>query len=199
MFQNFDYYNWVIFPLLIFCARVCDVSLGTLRSVLASKGNKNIVPFIGFFEVLIWLLAISQIFNNLNNNFVFYFAWAAGYATGSYVGLTIEEKLALGIQVVRITTNQSCESLIEAIKRENYGLTIIDGQGARGPVKILWTTVQRKNVGKVVELMKQHTPNSFYFVEDVKDASQTYYPSANGKDSGFFQKIFFKMGFIKKE
>lgn len=190
MLQDFDFYNWVLFPLLIFFARVSDVSLGTLRSVLASKGNKGIVPIIGFFEVLIWLFAITQIFHSLNNNFIFYLAWAAGYATGSYVGLTIEERLALGIQVVRVITNQKCDKLIEALRKENYGLTVVDGQGARGPVKILFTTVQRKNVEKVIKVINQYNPNSFYSIEDVKNASQVAYSgSSSGKSPSFFNKI----------
>ena len=190
MLNNFDFYNWVLFPLLIFFARVSDVSLGTLRSVLASKGNKGIVPIIGFFEVLIWLFAITQIFHSLNDNFIFYLAWAGGYATGSYVGLTIEEKLALGIQVVRVITNQKCDKLIEALRKENYGLTVVDGQGARGPVKILFTTVQRKNVEKVIKVINQYNPNSFYSIEDVKNASQVAYSGTPmGKSPSFFNKI----------
>ena len=106
-----DFFNWFLFPLIIFCSRLCDVSLGTLRSVLASKGNKKIVPYIGFFEVLLWLIAISQIMKNLNN-VMCYFAWAGGYAMGSYVGLTIEEKLAIGKQVMRIITNQAYETFL---------------------------------------------------------------------------------------
>jgi uncharacterized protein YebE (UPF0316 family) len=168
--ENFDLYNWVIFPLLIFLARVCDVSLGTLRSVLASKGHKKLVPFIGFFEVLIWLLAISQIFKNLDGNYIFYIAWALGYATGSYVGLTIEERLAIGIQVVRVITNQKYEGLVQALRDKNFGVTIVDGHGTRGPVKLIYTTVARKKIGTVVELINEFTPNAFYSVEDVKNA-----------------------------
>jgi uncharacterized protein YebE (UPF0316 family) len=185
METGFDYYNWVLFPLMIFLARVADVSLGTLRAVLASKGYKTVVPFIGFFEVLIWLAAISQIFKNLDGNLLFYFAWAAGYSTGSYVGLVIEEKLALGIQVVRIITNQSCENLMAALNKENFGLTVVDAQGARGPVKILFTTVKRKYVGKVIELINFHNPNSFYSVEDIKAASQIAFPLQTNKRSIF--------------
>lgn len=188
MVQDFDYYNWVFFPLLIFMARVCDVSLGTLRSVLAAKGYKTVAPFIGFFEVLIWLAAISQIFKNLDNNLLFYFSWAAGYATGSYVGLVLEEKLALGIQVVRIITNQSCDNLIAALQKENYGLTIVDAQGSRGPVKILFTTVKRKNVGDVIALINLFNPNSFYSVEDVRSTSQIINP-ATGKKASFFKSL----------
>ncbi|MDQ3192296.1 MAG: DUF2179 domain-containing protein [Bacteroidota bacterium] len=194
--QSFDYYNWILFPLLIFFARVCDVSLGTLRSVLAAKGYKTIVPFIGFFEVLIWLAAISQIFKNLDNNILFYFAWAAGYATGSYFGLVLEEKLALGVQVVRIITNQSCENLIVALNNEKYGLTIVDANGSRGPVKIIFTTVKRKNVPKVVSFINEFNPNSFFSVEDVKSASQINIPDSSNasfanssKKISFFRKI----------
>lgn len=185
---GFDYYNWILFPLLIFFARVCDVSLGTLRAVLASKGYKQLVPIIGFFEVLIWLAAIGQIFKSLNDNLLFYFAWAAGYSTGSYIGLVIEEKLALGLQVVRIITNQPCESLISALNQENFGLTVVDAHGARGPVKLLFTTVKRKSVGKVVELINLHTPNSFFSVEDVKSASQVSFP-VQGSRPSIFRRI----------
>jgi uncharacterized protein YebE (UPF0316 family) len=172
--SSFDYFNWVIFPILIFLARICDVSLAMLRTVLASRGYKQIVPFIGFFEVLIWLAAISQIMNNLNN-WVCYIAWAGGYATGSYIGLYIEEKIALGIQVIRIITNQASEELIQELKNKNYGLTILDAEGARGPVKMIFTVVSRKSVKDVIAIINQHTPQSFYSVEDVRSASQLNY------------------------
>jgi uncharacterized protein YebE (UPF0316 family) len=181
-FSSFDYFNWVVFPLLIFLARICDVSLAMLRTVLASKGYKQIVPFIGFFEVLIWLAAISQIMNNLNN-WVCYIAWAGGYATGSYIGLYIEEKIALGIQVIRIITNQESDELINELKNKNYGITLVDAQGARGPVKMIFTVVPRKSVKEVVGLINQYTPKSFYSVEDVRNASQLNY--IHGKKSLF--------------
>lgn len=181
-FSSFDYFNWVVFPLLIFLARICDVSLAMLRTVLASKGYKQIVPFIGFFEVLIWLAAISQIMNNLNN-WVCYIAWAGGYATGSYIGLYIEEKIALGIQIIRIITNQDSEELIKQLKNKNYGLTLLNAEGARGPVKMIFTVVPRKSVKEVIAIINQFTPQSFYSVEDVRNASQLNY--VNGKKSIF--------------
>lgn len=145
-----------------------------LRTVLASKGYKQIVPFIGFFEVLIWLAAISQIMNNLNN-WVCYIAWAGGYATGSYIGLYIEEKIALGIQVIRIITNQGSEEFISELKDRNFGITLVNAEGARGPVKMIFTVVPRKSVKEVVSLINQYTPKSFYSVEDVRNASQLNY------------------------
>jgi uncharacterized protein YebE (UPF0316 family) len=165
-----ELFEWVIFPLIIFCSRLCDVSLGTLRSVLASKGNKKVVPFIGFFEVLMWLIAISQIMKNLNN-INCYLAWALGFAAGSFVGLSIEEKLALGKQIMRIISVQSPDQLLMILKERNIGYTVIDGSGARGPVKLIFTVVERKEVKEMARLLKEYLPNSFYSVEDVKDSS----------------------------
>lgn len=185
-FSSFDFYNWIIFPLLIFVARICDVSLAMLRTVLASKGYKQIVPFIGFFEVLIWLAAISQIMNNLNN-WVCYIAWAGGYAAGSYFGLYIEEKIALGIQVIRIITNQESDDLVKELKNKNFGITILDAQGARGAVKLIFTVVPRKSVKEVIEIIQKNTPNSFYSIEDVRNASQLNYINSR---KNLFREVF---------
>jgi len=67
MIANSEIFKWVILPLLIFLARVLDVSLGTIRIVFISRGLKHFAPLIGFFEVIIWLLAIRVIMQNLNN------------------------------------------------------------------------------------------------------------------------------------
>ena len=181
-------YDWVIFPLVIFFARMTDVSLGTLRSVLASKGKKRIVPFIGFFEVLIWLFAISSILKNLHS-VTSYIAWAGGYATGIYLGLAIEEKLAIGNQVMRIITNQDCEKLIETIKQANFGLTVLDGQGARGPVKLIFIVLKRKEVENIINLINIYNPNAFYSVEDIKEANQIRYSTMYQRNS-ILNKVF---------
>lgn len=184
-FSNLDYYNWILLPLIIFFSRLGDVSLGTLRHVFISKGYRKIVPVLGFFEVLIWIIVVAQIMKNLNN-VACYFAWAAGFATGTYVGLLIEERLALGLQVIRIITNQNCDSLLESLKHENHGVTVIDAQGAVGPVKMIFTIIQRKNVRQVVELIRQHNPTAFYSIEDIKDISQGVF---SAKSSGSFASI----------
>ncbi len=185
LFSNFDYYNWILLPLIIFFSRLGDVSLGTLRHVFISKGYRKIVPVLGFFEVLIWIIVVAQIMKNLNN-IACYFAWAAGFATGTYVGLLIEERLALGLQVIRIITNQNCDSLIESLKHENHGVTAIDAQGAVGPVKMIFTIIQRKNVRQVIELIRQHNPTAFYSIEDIKDINQGVFST---KSSGSFASI----------
>ncbi len=181
-------YDSIIFPLIIFLARMTDVTLGTLRSVLASKGKKHIVPFIGFFEVLIWLFAISSILKNLHS-VTSYIAWAGGYATGIYLGLAIEEKLAIGNQVMRIITNQDCEKLIDTIKKANFGLTVLDGQGARGPVKLIFIVLKRKEVDNIINLVNIYNPNAFYSVEDIREANQIRYSNMHQRNS-ILNKVF---------
>jgi uncharacterized protein YebE (UPF0316 family) len=161
--------EWILFPLIIFASRATDVSLGTLRSVLANKGMKKMVPFIGFFEVLLWLFAISTVMKNLSN-FMCYLGWAGGYATGIYIGLSIEERLAIGTQVIRVFTQEDITKLIESLVEKNYSYTILDGEGKKGAVKLIFIVVKRKNVKDVTEVIHRFSPNAFYSIEDIKRA-----------------------------
>lgn len=185
IFGNFDYYSWIILPLIIFFSRVCDVSLGTIRHIFISKGFKKIVPLLGFFEVLIWIVVVAQVMKNLNN-IACYLAWAGGFATGTYVGLRIEENLALGLQVIRIITNQNCDELLEELKHGNHGITVVDAAGAIGPVKMIFTIIKRKNVPQVVQLIRKSNPSAFYSIEDIKNTSQGVFTEST---SGGFSKI----------
>ena len=165
-----DILNWVIIPLLIFLSRLCDVTLATLRNIFIAKGFRKIVPFIGFFEVLIWLIAMKQVLGHVDNAAA-YFAWAAGFACGTYVGMRIEERLALGNQVIRIiTTQQDSTELIRMLRESNHGLTVVDGHGAKGPVKLLFTIVQRKHMKDIIQKIEAIQPNAFFTIEDVRSA-----------------------------
>ena len=163
----FDYFSWIILPLLIFISRLGDVTMATLRHIFVSKGFKKIVPILGFFEVLIWLVAMRQVFSHLDNVACF-IAWAAGFSAGTYLGMYIDERLAIGTQIIRIITAEDIIPLTDALKKRNQGITIVDGHGAVGPVKLIFTIVKRTNKAQVIELIHVHTPNAFYSIEDVK-------------------------------
>ena len=163
----FDYFSWIILPLLIFVSRLGDVTMATLRHIFVSKGFKKIVPILGFFEVLIWLVAMRQVFCHLDNVACF-IAWAAGFSAGTYLGMYIDERLAIGTQIIRIITAEDIIPLTDALKKRNQGITIVDGHGAVGPVKLIFTIVKRTNKAQVIELIHVHTPNAFYSIEDVK-------------------------------
>ena len=145
--ENFDCFAWVILPLLIALARIIDVSIGTIRIVLLAKGNRTIAPILGFFEVIIWLLSISQIMQNLDN-IVSYIAYGAGFAAGNWIGLIIEDKLALGDLQIRVITKKTATELIQYLKKEGYGITSLKAQGARGDVNIFYTIIHRKDLKK---------------------------------------------------
>lgn len=165
-----DILNWIVIPLLVFLARLSDVTLATLRNIFIHKGFRKIVPVIGFFEVLIWLIAMKQVLGHVDN-IAAYLAWAGGFATGTYVGMRIEERLALGNQVIRIiTTEQDSNDLIRMLRDSNHGLTVVDGMGAKGPVKLLFTIVQRKHMKSIIDKIEAIQPNAFYTIEDVRSA-----------------------------
>jgi len=158
---------YIIIPLLIVIARVTDVSIGTMRVIFVSKGYKLFAAMCGFFEVLVWIIAISQIMKNLTNP-LYYIAYAAGFATGNYVGMFIEEKIALGNALIRVITPNDVSDLTEYLKDQNYGITLHDAEGMFGMVKILFTIIPRSEIDPVVSYIQKVNPQAFYTIEDVR-------------------------------
>jgi len=165
--QLFDY---LIMPLLIFCARVGDVSINTLRIMFMMNGKRNIAPFLGFFEALIWLLAIGQIFQNIDNP-LSYVAYAGGFGTGTYVGMYFEEKLALGRVLVRVITPKPLPDLIEYMKNKDFRFTNVGGEGRFGKVNLLFTVMKRESLKEFISTVEQLDQKAFYTIESVKRVS----------------------------
>lgn len=183
--SNDLFYSWILLPILIFLARVCDVSLGTIRIIFISKGIKYLAPFIGFFEILIWLLAIGQIMQNLTNIF-YYFFYAGGFAAGNLIGILLEEKLSIGTVAIRIITRRNADELIQALRKKHISINIVDAKGAKGPVKLLFSIVKRQNVKKVISVVKKYNPNAFYSIEDIRQVSKQLPPYKKTGSSRFF-------------
>jgi len=178
--DNPELYRWVILPLLIFLARIVDQTLGTLRIIMLSRSMKYLAPIIGFFEVTIWLLAISQIIAHLDN-VVCFLAYGGGFAAGNYIGILVEEKLAMGIKLVRVITNKEATLLASYLRDEKYGATIIDAEGNEGPVRVIYIVVKRKHLSKILNCIIRFNPNAFYTIEDVTSVSKGIFPpSKNG-------------------
>ena len=174
-FFDSNLFSYFILPLLIFLARICDVSIGTMRIIFVSKAKKKIAPILGFFEVLIWIIAISKIMQNLDN-YVNYIAYAAGFATGNFVGMIIEEKLAVGVQMIRIFTYQRGTELLQDLNRRGFGATAVEAQGAKEKVQLIYTIVQRNDLEKVLNIINQFNPKAFYTIEDVKAVNEGIFP-----------------------
>ena len=182
-FFNSDLFSYVMLPILIFMARICDVSIGTMRIIFVSKGKRNIAPILGFFEVLIWITAISKIMQNLDN-YVNYIAYAAGFATGNYIGMIIEEKLAMGIQIITVFAQERGPELVHNLNRFGYGATVVEAHGAREKVHLIYTIVKRNELGAVLEVINGFSPKAFYVIEDVKAVNEGIF--APGKTNSIF-------------
>ena len=174
-FFDSSLFEYFILPLLIFLARICDVSIGTMRIIFVSKGKRNIAPILGFFEVLIWIIAISKIVQNLDN-YINYIAYAAGFATGNFIGMILEEKLAMGIQMIRVFAHERGTELVMILNSKGYGATVVEAHGAREKVHLIYTIVQRNELSRVVDLINRFNPKAFYTIEDVRSVNEGIFP-----------------------
>lgn len=177
-FMHSDIYTYLVLPLLIFVARIADVALGTLRIIFISKGKKYIAPLLGFVEMIIWILAITRIFENLNN-WACYLAFAAGFATGNFIGIVVEEKIALGVELIRIITRKEANDLIKTLRERGYGLTYIAAQGSQGEVGIIYSVIKRSDLKEFVEFMNRFNPNAFYTIEDIRFVNREVFRPAS--------------------
>lgn len=176
LFLNSPIFTWVIVPLLIFIARILDVSIGTIRIIMVSKGSKILAPILGFFEAIIWLLAITQVMQHLSNVACF-IAYGFGFAMGNYVGIVIEEKIALGLQAVRFITKDTVDILTMTLRDEGYGATVIEATGGKGKVNIIFSIVPRKNIDNVLSLAREIDPNVFVSIQDIRSVKSGFIPS----------------------
>jgi uncharacterized protein YebE (UPF0316 family) len=177
--------SWVLIPIVIFFSRVADVTIGTLRIVFVSKGWKRVAPLLGFFEVLIWIVAMSQILKYANN-WPSYLAWAGGFAVGNYIGLWIEEQLAIGNLLMRVITPKPALELVQLLREAGFGVTRVDAQGAQGDVNLIFTLVQRRDLPEAIRIVQNFHPQAFYTVEDVRYTSdKVFSPRPTSKRSVF--------------
>jgi uncharacterized protein YebE (UPF0316 family) len=184
-FLNSEIYTFVLLPVLIFVARVCDVALGTIRIIFVSRGQKYLAPLVGFVEILIWLMAIGNIMQNLGNVYC-YLAYAAGFAAGNFVGIYIEEKLAMGMFLIRIITKRDATDLIAGFNSQGYGATAIPAQGSTGQVYVIYSVIKRSDLNHFVEIIKEFNPKAFYSIEDIRFVSEGVFPF---RKSGFHRNV----------
>lgn len=167
--MEFSYFNYIVLPLLIFFSRVLDVSLGTIRMVFISKGFERAAPILGFFEVLIWIVAVKQVMDNLTSP-TLYLAYAAGFAFGTYIGMKFENKLSVGKVLVRIFLHGNNADVVSEL-RKDYKLTVSNAYGRDGDVKIVFAIINRKKLRSFLKKLNEYCPRAFYSIEDVRYAN----------------------------
>ncbi|MGA2162190.1 MAG: DUF5698 domain-containing protein [Methanoregula sp.] len=185
-----EIYAWVILPALIFLAQIANVCMETLRIVFLSKGLKYLAPIIAFFEIIIWLLAIVGVMSNLSN-IANILAYAFGFALGTYVGLVIEERLSIGMVIMRIiTTDETSEEIAGFLQAERYGTTCLDAKGARGGVRMIISLVNRDDVPRITRHIEETNPDAFFSIEDVRYVNQgVFRPRNQNPFTGFLHTL----------
>jgi uncharacterized protein YebE (UPF0316 family) len=173
--QSDIFRTWGI-PLLICLARITDVTIGTMRIIFLSKGMRLLAPLLGFFEICVWLTAITQVMAHLDNIAAF-FGYAIGYSLGNFLGIFIESKLAIGNVVVRIITKKGAHELAGTLRAEGYTVTLLDAIGNAGPVNVIFTLIKRAEVPSILPIILHHNPNAVYSIEDVRAVSEQGLPS----------------------
>ncbi len=175
---SFDWYAWVLLPLLIFFARVLDVTLGTLRIIFISRGRRNLAPLLGFFEVLIWIVVIGQLVQHLHS-VTAYLSYAAGFAAGNFIGMWLEDRLALGTLMLRVIIPTEGQALARLVRQAGFGVTTVEGSGASGTVTLLYTVVKRRDLPVVTALIHRNHPKAFISIEDVRATEEGVFPPSS--------------------
>jgi uncharacterized protein YebE (UPF0316 family) len=152
----------------IFLSRIADVSLGTLRTILIFRGYRSVGALLGFFEVVIWVVAVGQVITNLDRWYLVV-AYAGGFASGNWIGAWIESRLALGAEMVRaVSANPEVEL---AARLRAVGFDVIEVGGSttgRAPVEVLLVVESRKRVPALIKLIRGFDPDALCTVSDVK-------------------------------
>ena len=174
--ETFDWYTWVILPFIVFLARFADVTLGTMRIIFLSRGRKFLAPALGFVETFIWIAAVSQVVRGANNNIFAYFAYAAGFAVGNFVGMLIEEKLAIGTLVIRAILPKNGKELVRKLRDDGYGATYVYGHGGSGSVLLIYSIVMRRELENVIDIIHEVEPKTFFTVEELRSLHQGIFP-----------------------
>jgi uncharacterized protein YebE (UPF0316 family) len=167
-----DVFSFLILPLMIFVARICDVSINTIRIIYMLGGRRFTATLLGFFEAFIWLLVIREIFKHLDN-WLCYVAYPAGFASGIFVGMIIEEKIAYGKVIVRIITRKDVNQLIHYLNMQQFRFTKVEAEGPDGKENLVFTVLDRERLDDLLNRLKELIPTAFYTVEKVKAAAES--------------------------
>ena len=170
--------NWhiLLIGLLIFCARIVDVSIGTLRTIVTVQGRTRLAFVLGFMEVTLWVTIISAIVKQIYTAPVLAIFYGLGFATGNVVGIALERKLALGHLALRVFTRTACAVLTAKLRTAGQIVTTFEGEGREGPVMELLIVCRRRDIKWILDLIKADDPDAFYIIEQAREVSHLQMP-----------------------
>ena len=161
--------------IVIFLSRLIDVSMGTMRTLMVVQGRKWPAAIIGFFEIAIYVVVLGKVVNNLNNPLNL-LSYASGYAAGNYVGIIIENKIALGKSSVRvILKSEENDDLISLLRDKGFGVTVVQGKGREGVREILNIIIDRKKILDLQKILSDYDEKAFVTVSSISPLSGGYF------------------------
>jgi uncharacterized protein YebE (UPF0316 family) len=166
----------IVWTFAIFFARLTDVSMGTMRQILIYRGKRGIASFSAFFEIMIWIIAVSRVVTT-SAPFYYMIAYGLGFASGNYLGSYIEEKIALGYLFAYIVPKRPSD-LVHKLREAGFGVTVIHGLGSMGSHPVYNILFRRKDGQKLVDIIKEHDPDAFYTLMDVRTERGGYIRAA---------------------
>ena len=169
--------NVIYMGLLIFLSRICDVSFGTIRTIVTVQGRTMIAFFLAVFEVTIWITVVSAVIYHVKDQPILILFYALGYATGNVVGIIVERKLAFGIIILKVITRKTDKSLACYLRGLGQPVTVFTGEGMKGPVDELYIACRRKDLRWILPGVRKQDPDAFYVVEQARDVSKVLKPT----------------------
>ena len=163
--------NWVVLPILIFISRILDVSLDTLKVVFVSQGYKKLAVLANFLGTLVWIVIVRQVITSMENP-MWLLAYAFGASAGTYIGLLISEKVAIGKVAIRANIRNRPDKLITKLRKSGFGVTVTEAHGKIKSSKQLYSVIKGKDVEKYVGIIKKNNPKAFYTVENIKSVNE---------------------------
>jgi len=168
LIQWLDAHAWA-WPMFIIVARIVDVSLGTLRTIMVIRGHRVMAAGLGFFEVLVWIIAVSGVLQDAT--FVKVVSYAVGFAAGNAVGIIIDQKLGIGMQMISFVSSRRVHSVAFALRLADFRVTEVPARGERQKVALGFTVVSRRQVGKVFDIARGVDPDVQLTIHDVRSST----------------------------
>lgn len=168
--------NIVLTGIFVFFARICDVSIGTVRTIVTVQGRTAVAFFLAIFEISIWVTVVSTVINQIKDRPLLVVFYAFGYATGNVVGIMVERKLAFGTVILRVITRRAGNHIAAHLREKGQPVTIFNGEGMRGPVHELYIACRRRDLKWILPLVRAIDPRVFYVIEQARDMSKVLQP-----------------------
>jgi uncharacterized protein YebE (UPF0316 family) len=166
----------LLLGLVIFAARVIDVSLGTIRTIVIVQGKTLVAFFLGFLEVLIWITIVSTVVQRIGETPILVVFYALGFATGNVVGIVVEKRLGFGAIILRVISRPRGAEIARRLRDLGQGVTIFKGEGMRGEVSQLYVACRRRDLRWILPIVRREDPDAFYITEQACDVSKILRP-----------------------